>query len=174
MSPDKLFLVLRLVHVLTATLWVGAAVLIAFSIAPAMRATGEAGTTVLRYLTRNQRLPYVLLVIGAVAIASGAVLFWMLGRANPGAWLHSPSGQTFLMGGCAALVAGVIGAGINIPTANRLGKVAAAVRASGSPPSATQTDDIRRLGARLRMGTLAAAGLLIAATLLMGAARYMS
>jgi hypothetical protein len=174
MATHSLFILARLLHILTATLWVGAAVLVAASVAPAVRATGPAGATVMRHLTQVQKLPYVVMVVGIVAIISGFYVLWAVSNASPEIWMQSPSGRTYLLGAACALSAALIGAGINIPTANRLGAYAAHLRTRSGAPDAAQSDQLNRLSLRLAIGTRTAAVLLVVATSAMAVARYVS
>jgi hypothetical protein len=65
MSTSAFFLV-QLVHVVSATLWVGGAVVVAGFVAPAIRAAGPAGGPVMRQLTEVRRLPSVLAGAGVI------------------------------------------------------------------------------------------------------------
>lgn len=65
MSTSAFFLV-RLVHVVSATLWVGGAVVVAGFVAPAIRAAGPASGPVMRQLTEVRRLPSVLAGAGVI------------------------------------------------------------------------------------------------------------
>ena len=161
---SHLFVFARLLHVLSGTLWVGGALLIAGSIVPAIRASGSSGAAVMRQLTTVQRLPYILLGIGAVTILSGGYLIQVLSNGSFENWLNSGPGATYALGACAGLAAAVIGMAINIPTANRLGRLAA-------DPSATP-ELARVLARRLAIGTRTVAVLLILATSAMAVARY--
>ena len=62
----------RGVHVLTGTIWAGAAVLVAVYILPAAKAAGPRGAAVLRQLTVVRKLPQTLLALAAVTVVSGA------------------------------------------------------------------------------------------------------
>jgi hypothetical protein len=172
MAMHVTFILVRLLHVLSATLWVGAAVVVAFSIAPAVRATGSAGALVLRHLTQVQKLPYVVLAVGSTAILSGAYLIWAISGGSPSRWLESSSGRTYAAGAVSALIAALVGGAVNIPTANRLSAIAGQMAASNVPPAPAQSEYLARLRFRLAIGTRVAAFLLIAATAAMGAARY--
>ena len=174
MATHSLFILARLLHILTATLWVGAAVLVAASVAPAARATGPAGATLMRHLTQVQKLPYVVMAVAVAAILSGLYLLWAASNASPEIWMQSASGRTYLFGAVSALSAALIGAGINIPTANRLGAFAAHLRMSSGAPDAAQSDQLNRLSLRLAVGTRTAAVLLVVATSAMAVARYVS
>jgi uncharacterized membrane protein len=168
------FLLVRLVHVVSATLWVGGAVVVAGFVAPAIRAAGPAGGPVMRQLTEVRRLPYVLAGSGVIAILSGTYLMWVLAAGSLPNWIQTRSGQIYSLGAACAFVAAVIGLGFNIPTANRLGALAASMRNAGEVPATAQPDLLRRLGLRLATGTRLAAILLILATAAMATARYVA
>jgi hypothetical protein len=126
----------------------------------------------MRHLTQVQKLPYVVMAMGVVAILSGLYLFCSVPDASPLIWTQSASGRTYLLGAVSALAAALIGGGINIPTAIRLGALAAELRASSGAANPAQSDQLNRLSRRLAVGTRAAAVLLIVATSAMAIARY--
>lgn len=173
MSTSAFFLV-RLLHVVSATLWVGGALVVAGFVAPAIRAAGPAGGPVMRQLTEVQRLPYVLAGAGVIAILSGAYLVWVLASGSLLNWIQTAPGRIYSLGAACAFVAAVVGLGVNIPTANSLGALAASLRNAGATPATAQTDLLRRLSMRLARGTRVAAVLLILATSAMATARYVA
>jgi len=155
-------------------MWAGGAVLVALYVLPAARASGPAGSVVLRELTAVRRLPEVLLGLAVVTILSG---IYLLGAASGGfrpQWLHSGRGVGYLLGGAAALIAFAIGSAVNIPTARRMGVLASQVQSIGAPPSPEQEKTLRRLSLRLLQGTRAVAALVTLATTLMALARYLA
>ena len=174
MTTSTVFLVARLLHVLAGTLWVGAAVFIAASLAPAIRASGPAGATVMRYLTGVQKVPLILMAIGGVAILSGAYLAWVVSGGSLGPWVHSGPGEGYAFGAASALLAATVGSAINAPAARKLGSLAAQLRDSGGPPTDAQADALQRLNRRLATGTRTAAVLLLLSTVAMATARYVS
>jgi hypothetical protein len=174
MSAGTIFALVRLIHVVTGTIWVGGAVLVAGFLAPAILAAGPAGASVMRQLTQVYRLPYVLAAMGVMSILTGAHLWWVLSAGSPSSWMLSGSGRIYTLGGICAVVAALIGIGINIPTANRIGALAQSLRLGGEVPSPAQADLVRALSVRLARGTRVAAILLIVATSAMAVARYVA
>jgi hypothetical protein len=128
----------------------------------------------MRQLTQVYRLPYVLAATGVISILSGAHLWWALAAGSPSSWVRSGSGQIYTLGAICAVVAALIGLGINIPTANRIGALAEWLRLGGEVPSPAQADLVRVLSVRLARGTRVAAILLIVATSAMAVARYIA
>ena len=109
-----------------------------------------------------------------IAILSGAYLMWVLAAGSLSNWIQTGPGRIYSLGAACAFVAAVVGLGINIPTANSLGALAASLRNAGEAPARAQTDLLRRLSVRLARGTRVAAVLLILATSAMATARYVA
>ena len=163
---------MRCVHVLTGSIWAGAAILIALYILPAARAAGPGGAAVLRELTAVRKLPQTLLAVAALAILSGIYLVWLASTGSHG-WFASRVGLGYTFGGVAALIAFLIGALINIPTANRIGALTRAAQATSGGITPEHKEMLRRLTVRLLWGTRAVAILVFVATAVMGVARYL-
>jgi hypothetical protein len=166
------WLLVRLLHVLTGVVWAGAAVLIAGHLMPAVRAAGTGGTAVMKQLTVVQRLPAKLAFLGITAIASGGYLLWIESAGLSSNWMNTGPGITYCVGAIATLLAAIIGFGINIPAANRMGALAAAVHARPEGATSMENQTLGRLAARIARGTRAVALLLVLATASMAAARY--
>jgi hypothetical protein len=72
----------------------------------------------------------------------------------------------------ATLLAAIIGIGLNIPAANRMGALAAAIHARAEGATSDENQKLGRLAARITRGTRAVAVLLLLATASMAVARY--
>jgi uncharacterized membrane protein len=166
------WILVRLVHVLTSVVWVGAAILIARHLMPAVRAAGPGGVAVMKQLTVVQRLPFKLALAAILAIASGGYLLWIDSTGFSPSWLKTGPGITYCFGSIAAFLAAAIGFGINVPTANRMGALAAVVNARPSGVTAEEGKTLEQLASRVAQGTRAVAWLLIVATVAMAIARY--
>jgi hypothetical protein len=95
----------RAVHVTAGAVWAGAAILIAVYILPVARATGAAGSAMLREPTAVRRLPEVLLALAAVTILSGLFLFGVPSGGLRRSWFHAGAGLGYTLGGLVAVVA---------------------------------------------------------------------
>ena len=173
LSEFDLLLLARLLHIVASTIWAGAAILIAGFLLPAIRAAGPGGASVMRELTLVRKLPEILATIGIVAILSGGYLYWIASGGLRSAWLHSWTGSIYTLGAVASLIAAFIGIGINIPTANRIGALAATLHSSGAQPTAEQSKILSGLALRVARGTRAVAVLLAIAAATMAVARYL-
>ena len=164
--------VLRVLHVLFGAFWVGAVVVLAVLLVPSIRAAGPAGGAVMRELMEVRRLPIWLMAAGAITILSGFSLYWIDSAGFSSAWLGSGPGRVFGLGGVMALVAMILGMGVNAPTARRLTTLAGAIGAAGRKPTPEEAAQIGRLQGRLNKATAVAAILLVLAALAMAVARY--
>lgn len=173
MSDSTVFLVARVLHILTSTVWSGAAILIAFFVMPAVQAAGPAGAAVMRQLTVVRRVPLVLAIVALLAVLSGIYLYWIEAGGLRPAWIRTATGSSYAAGAAAAMVAIVIGAGINIPAANRMGAIVETIKTAGGQPTTAQSEMLKVLALRVVRGTRAVAVLLAAATAAMAAARYL-
>lgn len=166
------WLMVRLLHVLTGVVWAGAAILIAGHLMPAVRAAGAGGAAVMKQLTVVQRLPVKLAFVGITTIASGGYLLWLESAGLSSNWMSTGPGITNCVGAIATLLAAIIGFGINIPAANRMGALAAAVHSRPEGATSVENQTLVRLAARISRGTRVVALLLLLATASMAVARY--
>jgi hypothetical protein len=144
------FALMRCVHVLTGSIWAGAAILMALYVLPAAQAAGPGpgGAAVLRQLTTVRKLPQTLLTVAALTILSGIYLVWLASTGSHDGWFASRVGLGYTFGGVTALIAFLIGALINNPTANRIGVLTRAAQASGGI-TPEHNEMLRRLTVRL-------------------------
>lgn len=77
---NSVFLLVRIAHVVTGTVWVGGAVLVTVFVAPAIRAAGPAGA----YVT------------------------WMRAADSPSIWIQTGAGRVYSLGAISAFLAAAI------------------------------------------------------------------
>jgi uncharacterized membrane protein len=107
----KGYLVLRVLHILAAALWLGAAGLLALIVMPAIRDAGRAGGSLLALLHRRKL--HVFMAASAVAtVLSGIGLYWVLTAGFDQALVLSRSGIVFGVGGLCGLLAMIIGGSV--------------------------------------------------------------
>jgi hypothetical protein len=100
-----------------------------------------------------------MITLTLLTILAGARLFWIVSGGFNSAWMHSRSGICYSIGAVSALVAFVIGTGVNGPTARKLSTV-------------TDAAGREALLARLRLATRITALLLIVTVVTMAIGRY--
>jgi hypothetical protein len=168
-----LIAVLRVVHVVAASFWLGAALMNAGFLLPAVRASGPAGGQVMKQIVQVRRLPTYLNIAVGLALLSGALLYWWLSGGFASTWLASVHGLGLVAGALLGIVAALVGWFVNAPTAKRFAQLAAQVQAAGRPPSEEELASLQGLQQRLLNATRAGAVLLVLAAAAMAAARYL-
>ena len=111
---------LRVIHIMTGAAWVGSAFLLMGFFIPTARRLGAVEGTL--YLNRFLDHPWFSRYISSVegtTVLTGLVLFWNASGGLQSAWLTSPTGIAFSLGGAAAIIA----LGISIPISATLSKL---------------------------------------------------
>ena len=172
MHVDWLMILLRVIHVLTGILWVGAAVFVARFLVPAVRGAGPAAGPVMQQLIQRG-LPAYMPTLAIFTVLSGFGLYWRdSGGFRLHEWLGSGTGRTFGLGGIIGLVVLIYGAVIVSPAAKRMGALGARMREAGGAPAPELAAEMQRTQAQLGRGSAIAASLLVIAALCMAVARY--
>jgi len=163
-------LVLRLIHILTAIMWVGSGLFTSFFLVPALAGSPAVMGQVMAGLQRR-RLFLVLPIVATFTILSGLRLLWIDSAGFAGSYFATGTGRTFAISGVAAIIAAVFNFGVARPTMVRAGAIAASlaasVEAAEKAPLAQELDRLRRRGTiaatlAVSFGILAASGMAIA------------
>lgn len=120
---DYLTIVLRLIHVIGGVVWVGGGLLMNFFIAPALRATGDAGKQFAGHLMSRTRFTTIMTASAHATVFSGLWLFGIDSSWFTSPWMSSGAGRGFGIGAAFAIVALVSGImnGANNRKAARIG-----------------------------------------------------
>jgi hypothetical protein len=172
MDDRLLMIVLRLLHIIGGTFWVGTMLVAAGFLYPAAQ-EGPAGGRVLQQIMMRYRLSMWLSVAAAVTVLSG---LWMYGRvavATGGDWMRTRPGVTLGVGGLLAIAAAATAGAVSVPTGRRLGELGARVQQAGGAPAPTDVAEVQRLQARLLRSTRVIAALLVLTAAAMAVARYL-
>ena len=163
-------LVLRLIHILSAILWVGSGLFTSFFLVPALAGSPAAMGQVMAGLTRR-RLFLILQIAAALTILSGLRLLAIDSAGFSGSYFATGTGRTFAISGGFAIVAALFNFGVARPTMLRAGAVAASLAASADAgEKARLTQELDRLRKRgtiaatlaVSFGILAASGMAVA------------
>ena len=167
-----MFLFFRILHVMSAAFWFGAAVFLSRFLVPSIKAAGPAGNPVMEQLTRVRKLPIWMMSAAMLTILSGLVLFWYNSAGFTNEWMGSGSGKAFGGGALFGILAAIIGIGGAMPAGRKLGMIGADLRTRGTPPSPQEVANVAQLQGKLqRIGDIVAL-LLVIALFAMSAARY--
>lgn len=165
---NVLVIVLRLIHILSGVFWVGAAIVNAFFLTPAVVATGDAGRTLMGYLMTKSRFAVRITIAAVLTVLAGAALYWIDSGGLTSQWTTSATGIGFAIGALFALVG--LGTGMLVGVnATKLGRIAAASQGKPSPEQLAEMQAAQRaMESASRFSTIA----LIIALACMATARY--
>ena len=170
---DWWLIVLRIVHVGSAMVWFGGAIIGAFFLAPTAAALGKAGQPFMDHLMRRRRMGVLFPIIGALTVVAGAGLYWRVSGGLQGSWITSPTGLAFTVGAIAAIASFVLGFVLVAPSVALQSAVGNELAASGGEPSAEQRARLERADRLMRLATRIDLPLLLLAGLTMATARYL-
>ena len=166
-----LMLLLRLLHILAGTFWVGATLVNAYFLLPSVRAVGPSAAPVMIQIMQQRRMQLWLNVAMSVAILAGLGLFGVHESSAHGAFSRSRMGMVLLVGAVLAIAAAGVGGAMVQPAGRKLGAIAQ--RAGSGPPAADARGEVAALQARVGRGVNIMAVLLLLSAAAMAAARYL-
>lgn len=170
---DGFLLLLRIVHIGSAMLWFGGAIIGGFFIEPTAAALGKTGNQFMEHLLKRRRLGIFFPIVAVLTVLSGAALYWRDSGGLQAAWITSPPGLAFTIGGLAAIAALVggfllIGPGLAEQTA-----VQSELAARDSVPTEAQRARLERANRRIQLANKVDLPLLLVAGLSMAVGRYL-
>ncbi len=170
---DWWLIVFRIVHVGSAMIWFGGAIIGAFFLAPTAAALGNAGQPFMDHLMRRRRMGVLFPIVGALTVLAGAGLYWRVSGGLQWAWITSPTGLAFTIGAIAAILSFVLGFVLVAPSVALQTAVANELASSGGEPNAEQRARLRRADGLMRLATRVDLPLILVAALTMATARYL-
>lgn len=170
---DGFLLLLRIVHIGSAMLWFGGAIIGGFFIEPTAAALGKTGNQFMEHLLKRRRLGIFFPIVAVLTVLSGAALYWRDSGGLQAAWITSPPGLAFTIGGLAAIAALVggfllIGPGLAEQTA-----VQSELAARDGVPTEAQRARLERANRRIQLANKVDLPLLLVAGLSMAVGRYL-
>jgi uncharacterized membrane protein len=170
---DALLILLRIVHVGSAMAWFGGAVIGSFFLMPAAQALGPASQPFMDQLMNRRRMGVFFPIVATLTVVSGAALYWRDSGGLSAAWISSPSGLTFTIGGLAAIVALIGGFVLIGPSMAEETAVRNELARSGPVPTDDQRKRLDRAGRRMQLANRIDLPLILLAGLTMAVGRYM-
>ena len=168
-----MIVILRLVHILSATFWVGTLLFTAFFLFPALTEAGPAAGAVMGGL-RKRGFLIALPVSALLTLLSGASLLWIASGGDIGAYSRTPVGRVFTMAGGLAIIGFLIGLIVARPAGEKLMQLTPEMAAMPEGPArAALQGQVAGLQRRVAMSTVFVSILVIIAASGMAVARYM-
>jgi hypothetical protein len=146
-----LFLTMRVLHVVLAGAWFGAAVFTTMYLGPAMKQAGPAGSQLMGILVRRGVVKYMA-SIGGLTVVTGVYLFWRFTGGFDPALSSSRAGMAFSMGSLTGLIALILGGSMIGASAKKL--TALGAQAASMPEGADRAALMNTMESlRARMAT---------------------
>jgi hypothetical protein len=166
-----LLIILRLIHILTASFWFGATLVNAYFLLPSIWAVGPAAGPVMMHVMQRRRMQLWINVAMSLAILSGLAMFGVHESAAHGAFSRSRMGTVLLVGAALAIAAAGVGGAMAQPAGRKLGALAQRL-GSGAPPSGDTMAEMQALQARIGRALAIMSTLLVLSAAAMAVARY--
>ena len=170
---DWWLIVLRVVHIGSAMAWFGGAIVGGFFLFPSARSLGPAGQPFMDQLMNGRRMGIFFPIVAALTILGGAALYWRDSNGLASAWISSPTGLAFTIGGLAAIVAFIGGMILIGPSVAEQTAVRNELAATGGGPTDAQRQRLERADRRMRLANRIDLPLILLAGLTMAIGRYL-
>jgi uncharacterized membrane protein len=162
---------LRLLHIVAGSIWVGSAVVVALFLLPTARAAGPDGG---RFLGRlMERMGPAFGIAMLLTVVPGFIMYNRISGGFDRAWVASPTGLALGAGAVAALLAVVVGMGVNNPARRKIVTLRKGLETGGRTPTATETAQLAQWQGRIERGAQVTATFLVVAAGTMAVARYL-
>ena len=173
-STSIFMIVFRVVHILAAVLWVGAAWLFTFFLEPSLSAMGPAAGPLVQDLMEKRKVPIAIMMAATFTVLGGFFLYWHDWQAygSLGDFVGSAFGVSLTVGAVAALAAYLAGFFGIKPRAERMSALGKEMAAAGGPPSEAQLTEMRTIQEQMRVISRVDFVLLVIAVIGMATARY--
>jgi uncharacterized membrane protein len=156
------------VHIVSASFWLGAASTLAFFVIPALMSAEMTGMRLMKQIMIERRLRIYTLLAMLLTIGSGAYL--LTNAAGMKGAPQTPAQMDYAIGAVLGVLAGLVLLFVAAPTGSKLGKLVGSLGAGA--PTTEQGAEIVRLARRMIIGARSIAILTLGAASLMALARY--
>ena len=170
---DWWLLGLRIVHVGSAMIWFGGAIIGGLFLSPTATALGDSAQPFMDHLMRRRRMGVMFPVVAALTVLAGALLYWRDSGGLQSAWITSPTGAAYTIGGAAAIASFVLGFILVAPSIAEQSAVRNELVASGGVTTQAQHERLRHADRLMRLAGRVDLPLILVAGLTMATARYM-
>ena len=170
---DAWLILLRIVHVGSAMIWFGGAILAGFFLQPTAEALGKSGQPFMDHLLNRRRMGIFFPIVAGLTILSGAALYWRDSAGLSSTWITSPTGLGFTIGAIAAIAAFVLGFILIGPSVAEQTAVQNELARGDGVPTEAQRRRLEGAARRMQLANRIDLPLLLVAGLSMAVARYL-
>lgn len=166
-------LVLRAVHILAGTFWVGAGIFSSAFLVPALASSGPATTASVMEALQRRHLFTVMPIAALLTIGSGVRMFWLVSGDSMEHYFHTKMGHAFAVSGAMAIVAFLLAMFISRPAMVKAAALSAQLAGASAEERAAGERRVAALRARGSTVSMIAVGLLVLGAAGMSVARYL-
>jgi putative copper export protein len=165
---------MRVIHILSAAYWAGAAFFLVGVLLPTVREAGPDGGKFMQRLAMSGRLSKGFAIASGLTVVSGIIAYLLIPtyRGNP--FANFGPAAVLTIGAVFGLLAFLHGMFVSSPVARRSGELARQMAARQGPPDPEQLKEAQALGAKLGAHATHSTILIGLALLFMAAAEYFS
>jgi hypothetical protein len=167
MDPDFEFIILRIVHIVTGSFWVGSAVFLSFILEPQVRALGPAIHQPVMATIGKIAGP-VMMGAGTITVLAGIILAFRVRPVEN--WFVEGDGWGWAIG--LGFIVSIIAMGFGSMTVMTVKKLSALGASMEGPPTPDQIATMQQLGGRLVRYSRIATVLVVIAVASMASARF--
>jgi uncharacterized membrane protein len=172
-NVDLMYLnVLRMLHIVGGTCWVGGAIIFHLFLEPTAKATAPESQRFMQHFIVHRRYSAYMTISSLAVNLSGVLLFWRSSGGLTSSWITSGPGLVFSLGSVLAIVAFSMGMFILAPTAKRLVGLGQALQTADGPPLPEQMSELHSLEKTMNQVGWAEFALMLVSLVTMAVARY--
>ena len=166
-------IVFRIIHIVSAILWVGSGVFFVAFVGPTLQAFGPEGGKFFAHLVRQRKAVIWFVTVSTLTVVAGAFLYWRDSGGLDILWIRTGIGIGFTVGAIAGIIAWLLVLLVLAPTVNRLIGLGGQISAAGGPPSQEQMSALQALQFRQKRVSFIITALILIAAVAMATARYL-
>ena len=144
-----LYIVLRFIHILAGTFWVGAAVVTTAFLMPAARAIGPEGGKFVQFVLGKRGMSKTISLSAILTTLPGIAIYWIKTGGLQSAWVFTSAGLIITIGAITGIAAAILGGMVTSPTAARMEALSKEMQSAGGPPKPEQLAQLQALQKRL-------------------------
>ncbi|MDP8955648.1 MAG: hypothetical protein M3N24_01620 [Actinomycetota bacterium] len=170
---DAYMITFRIIHIVSAILWVGGGVYQAAFVGPTFEAFGPEAGKFFNHMVRQRKLVTFFVTVSTLTVVAGGFLYWRDSAGLDIRWIQTGIGAGFTVGAVAGIIAWLLVLLVVRPTVYRILDLGGRIAGGGGPPSQELMTSLQGLQSRLKRFSIVITTLLLIAAVAMSTARYL-
>jgi hypothetical protein len=166
-------IVFRIIHIVSAILWVGGGVYQTVFVGPTFEAFGPEAGKFFSHMVRQRKVVIFFVTVSTLTVVAGGFLYWRVSGGLNLDWIQTGIGTGLTVGAVAGIIAWLLVLLGLTPTVHRLVGMGGRIAAAGGPPSQEQMTTLQALQSRVKRFSIVITTFLLIAAVAMATARYL-